>query len=469
MRSVPVPIPTSTPTPAPVVAVCLCLLCAGCGAGYVTPTPSATPSPTTAGDGGTSPVRTPDPTPTDLTPTETPSRSATPSPTATATATPASQGAVRVVNASGGTATLPVNATLVYQRTARLLGSDARRPDAVVVRAVDAPASRSPPAFFRLWGLTRPPTDRELQVAAYVSDPDRVVVNGAVDAGPATLEATLAHESVHVVQFRREVFAAVRSPGSGPDASATTTAVTEGAAVFVADAYWRRYLADEPRAGGRPAASIRGVYANATGIGRWTAAPYRFGYRYVRERAGSPSSVASVYDDPPATTEQVLHPGVEEGPVALDARAVDTETWEDDGAERRMGELFVRVVLSTGLSERRAAAGADGWGEDARIGFVNATGARGYAWVLRFDDAANATEFEDALDGSLSARNLTRDGGVWSGDGRAFRPVRVDDRTVVVFAGAPAFVRAADAGTDGKEIVVAAPGAGERDDGSAGG
>lgn len=125
-----------------------------------------------------------------------------------------------------------------------------------------------------------------------------------------------------------------------------------------------------------------------------------------------------------------------------------------------MGELFVRVALSTALPEGRAAAGADGWGEDARLGFVNATGARGYGWVLRFDDAANATEFGDALAAYLDARNFARDGGIRSNDGRAFRAVRVDDRTVVVLAGAPGFVRGTTVRTDGDAVVVAAPGSG---------
>lgn len=427
---------------APALLLACCLLLSGCGATFVTPAPEATPTPTPAET-----VATPGPTatPGNASPTSTPNARTT----VPATPTAASQGYVTV---DGGT--LPVDATRVWIRTRMLLGTDSQPPDSVQVLNVSASATPRPSPFFRLWGLVPPNRTDGPTIAAYVTGPSRVYVNREIRDRPAFLEHTLAHEYAHIVQYRTGVFDALRvAYGSSPDEQATRTAVVEGTAVVVGDTYWRRYMTR----GTRPAENIRRLYRNSTGAARWTVAPYRFGYRYASAQANA-STLPRVYENPPNSTEEVLHPGRKDAVADLNTTVRETDTWLYVSGNEQMGELFVRVALSTELRESQAAAGADGWGADARVTFVNETGANGYAWVLRFDDGANATEFESVLNTYLRERGTTQDGNVRLTGDSAFRQERVDRRTVVVLAGAQTFVRNATVRATNESIRVHAPG-----------
>jgi hypothetical protein len=150
----------------------------------------------------------------------------------------------------------------------------------------------------------------------------------------------------------------------------------------------------------------------------------------------------------------VLHPGVEEGPVPLRIRLQNERegVWRETFAppRARVGEAFLRVMLATELDDERATRAAAGWGNDTRIAFNNESGARSYAWVIRFDDAANASEFDAAVEDYLRGRTGkgsladNRTGREWTTtlDGRsvAYRLRRTDDRTAVLLLGTPAFV-----------------------------
>jgi hypothetical protein len=166
-----------------------------------------------------------------------------------------------------------------------------------------------------------------------------------------------------------------------------------------------------------------------------------------------PAEIDSVYDDPPATTEQLLHgPGA--GPEANLPVEVASGDWESASRRRTtFGELFLRGTLATRLSEEAAADAAAGWGTDERLVFTRdgETGYvwlhTGYVWLHRWDDAANATEFQRAFDSYLN-RTLNRstvagpDGPTagWRGDGETYRLLRLDDQTTALVAGSPAFV-----------------------------
>ena len=129
------------------------------------------------------------------------------------------------------------------------------------------------------------------------------------------------------------------------------------------------------------------------------------------------------------------------------------------GIRDRLGEAFLRVALATELDDERAARAAGGWGNDTRIAFNDESGARSYAWVVRFDAAANASTFDEAVGTYLDRRTGSgplvddRPGRRWSGtvDDRrvAYRLVRTDDRTAVLLLGEPGFV---DAGNDGEAV-----------------
>jgi len=417
----------------PALLVLLVVL-AGCGGLTGTPTDTA-PSPTAP--------PTPSPTPT-ASPTPTPP----PTPTEVEVDAP-------TLNVSGGD--LPVDPGRVFAITQRVLGTNLTTyPDVVIQRPEEVPffAERAP-AFYRLLGLT---FDRQgVETAAYVRGPETVYVNDRILNRTVLVEYTLVHEYTHVVQHRIDVYRDLRVVGASTDAKSVRTAVIEGAAVYAADTYWQRHIQQDQR----PADDIAQVYDDANGATWYVAAQYHLGYRYVDASIDSPADLPRVYDDPPRTSEELVHrlPPGSEPPADLPVNVSgETREWFEVPSRTRMGELFVRAVLRTELSETAAARGADGWGNDALITFSGESGAkRGYVWVLRWDDAANATEFEDAFRGYLDAR-ATREGDLWRNNSTAYGLERIGDRTAVAYVGKPDFVTNATAKvTDGGTVAVRPP------------
>lgn len=421
----------------PVLSALLVVLVvlAGCGGLTGTPTDTA-PSPTAP--------PTPSPTPT-ASPTPTPP----PTPTEVEVDAP-------TLNVTGGDP--PVDPGRVFAITQRVLGTNLTTyPDIVIQRPEEVPffAERAP-VFYRLLGLT---FDRAgVETAAYVRGPETVYVNERILNRTVLVEYTLVHEYTHVVQHRTGVYRGLRRVvGAATDGEAVRTAVVEGAAIYTADTYWQRHLQRNVR----PADDIAQAYRNATGGTWYVVAQYHLGYRYVDAEIDSPADLPEVYDDPPRTSEEVVHrlPPGSEPPANLPVNVSgETREWFEVPSRTRMGELFVRAVLRTELSETAAARGADGWGNDALATFSDESGVkRGYVWVLRWDDAANATEFEDAFRAYLDAR-ATREGDLWHNDSTAYRLERIGDRTAVVYIGKPDFVTNATATvTDGGTVEVRPP------------
>lgn len=202
-------------------------------------------------------------------------------------------------------------------------------------------------------------------------------------------EGVLAHEFAHSILLR----AAPEQPVGSPDASFAGKATVEGAAEYVQAAYERRYLGRAPS----PIDSLPRNPEAAYFLGR-----YHYGYKYFQARVDDPSEVAAVHADPPNTSEQVLHgyAPAEEPPrefrvsAARDHLSSDA-AWRYAGSDR-LGEITLLLTLRTRLSTERAAAGAAGWGNDRLVTFEG-DDRRGFAWVVRWDDAANATEFAEAF------------------------------------------------------------------------
>jgi hypothetical protein len=115
-------------------------------------------------------------------------------------------------------------------------------------------------------------------------------------------------------------------------------------------------------------------------------------------RAGGFELVNRMYEHPPSTTEQVIHPEkylAGEGAVPVDApRAPEGYEVLVSG---RVGELSTRVILSRCLDKKKASAAAAGWGGDA-FSIVRApSGQAGLLWATTWDDELQAAEFESAL------------------------------------------------------------------------
>jgi hypothetical protein len=308
-----------------------------------------------------------------------------------------------------------------------------------------------PRPFDRMIGFRAFEVDNGLSGGA--SRDGRIRVTAAYRNRPGRLEQTLAHEYLHLVQFQRGLQDRVHErlyPEDGDptlDTALADSAILEGHGQYVADTYWRRYQGE----GVSPSERLAARYENETAMFRRVTARYLWGARYLKAR-GAVDNFSALYSDLPRTTEEVLHPGTDDRPVPLNVTA-DPGSWLKvaDGGRERAGELYLRLALRTEIDRERAIAAAAGWGNDRALRFTDADGeGTAFAWVVRFDDAANATEFVGP------AREYARERSGRS-DSVEARLKRVDDRTVTLLYGPAEFVEGATVRSDSGNVTVAAP------------
>jgi hypothetical protein len=388
-----------------------------------------------------------------------------PCPTATAPANDTSTAAVTPTSAAdvdvrGDTDRLPVNATVVWLRVLALHDlspMDVQAPVVTVKGASEQTFSETDldgdvDRFGRQLGLNENQSD-----SVRLSSPDGFVVPprfsdgnyttvrmGVAEDDPApVVEATLAHEYVHVVQVETnfsltdEELAAIQATVSRE----TFADVREGAAEYAADVYADRYLE-----GVNLSAERRAAYEEAdTNAWKLSRAGYYYGYCHVAARVDSPAQLPTVYESPPETDEQLIHglAPAEEPPVPLSVRAGDG--WQRRGT---VGELELQVALTEHLTESRAAAAAAGWGNDT---LLRRDG--GYVWVVRMDDAANASDLDGALRDHVDALAAADDPIDRPAD-TAYRVVRVQDDTLALVVGDRAFVEDVRVAADDRTVTV---------------
>ncbi len=143
--------------------------------------------------------------------------------------------------------------------------------------------------------------------------------------------------------------------------------------------------------------------------------PYQDGAAFIAGLlgAGGYPAVNAAYADPPASTEQVLHPekyAAHETPVVL-AFPADLAARFGPGATLdaldTLGELQLRVWLKQlGVPGEQARAAASGWGGD-RVALVHAGGGDALALSTAWDSRADAVEFRAAAATALDALKLS--------------------------------------------------------------
>lgn len=432
------------------IALVLALVLAGCasptGPGTDSPDDLTPEAATPASDTPGASTGTPSPDPPTDTPTETPSP------------TPAGSDVDpwRKIEMQGGN--FSFDAAVVYRRVVRMHGLTlAEVPNVTVyVRnssSVSLSRIYSPSAFERAVGIT--PVAGNTKIAG-LAGRTRVFIYEGVVTDEAEREAVLAHEYAHILQFVVGAHSTVGGnvEGSESQRGRVVTGVVEGASTFVENRYRVRYLDQQPRRLDWAASR-----AGRTTFGAFIVAPYVFGHRYVHRRIDSVRNLSTVYEDPPQTTEQLIHNLDPDEEPALDV-SVRTDTdgtaWDFDGRTTK-GELFTRLVLEQELSGERAARAAAGWGGDRMHLFTNGSGGTGFVWTVRWDDAAEADEFGAALRDYLDARGDEREG-TWYVNGTAYRVVRPSDGTVVLVAGAEDFVSDATVSGSGADYRVTVDG-----------
>jgi hypothetical protein len=241
------------------------------------------------------------------------------------------------------------------------------------------------------------------QLAGYYEPADGTMYM-ASDLGDDEAEATLAHELVHALQDQRwnlEDRSKYR-PGDG-DRSEAVSALAEGDAtsamfdVMIARAAGGKKTAldlpDEIFSEQIRQGMNQGPGASAPHVMRTSlAAPYIYGTVFVHSlrRRGGWEAVNRAWDDPPSTSEQVLHVdkwAAHEAPLAIGPPAFGAlgSGWRvaDEDSE---GELGARIAFEEWMDPKAAAEASAGWGGDRAVLLTNGDRAA-FAWRLRFDAA----------------------------------------------------------------------------------
>lgn len=114
-------------------------------------------------------------------------------------------------------------------------------------------------------------------------------------------------------------------------------------------------------------------------------------------RAGGYRLVNQVYQSPPRTTEQVLHPEKYlSGELAVEVATPRLPETYATVASGQMGELHVKTLLRACNSLESASRAAHGWGGDAFV--IGRRGELGLLlWATTWDSEVDAIEFEQAV------------------------------------------------------------------------
>ncbi|WP_175416456.1 Hvo_1808 family surface protein [Natrinema versiforme] len=266
-------------------------------------------------------------------------------------------------------------------------------------------------------------------VAGYY-DPatDEIVIVSENPDTPELNELTLGHELVHALQDQR--FDLSQLEGTTQDGETAKNGLVEGDASRVEREYEHRCgtewdclePVDGPSSGGL---DINwGIYFSVY-------QPYSDGpdyVNYLRDQGEGWSAVNAAYDDPPATTAAVIHPGSEREPanVSVPDRSsgdwrqlrVDGETANDTVGEAGMVAMFAAdaldsdqpsVIDSTELLQSPESYNynhsyTNGWAGDELVVYTNdeaenasdpaaAAGRAGYVWRTQWESNGDTQQF----------------------------------------------------------------------------
>jgi hypothetical protein len=219
--------------------------------------------------------------------------------------------------------------------------------------------------------------DHTIYVVKEFFDPSNRVAAGS----------TLAHELMHILQG--EYFSLPRP--SSTDEQNALSALVEGEAGLIGS----QYLVEH---GSRPhGPSPESILEPLEAL--WLF-PYIYGepfVRYIYERGGW-SMVNTLYDDPPRSTTQILHPEKYlEGwrPITVDPPPHPGDGWRLM-LQDVMGEFFVRQVLRAHLDGLSANRSAEGWRGDVLQLYERGDGYM-LRWKMLWENEDEAAEFSEAF------------------------------------------------------------------------
>jgi hypothetical protein len=254
------------------------------------------------------------------------------------------------------------------------------------------------------------------QVAGFYRPRDRsMYLVGDQDLAAPEARITLAHEFTHALQDQRfDLRALLPEESDNDDRSLAIRAVVEGDATLTMSLYAFRHLTRaelDAVLQADSAAESAALEAAPLILRRELTFPYRDGLAFVLAhfQRGGWDAVNALYDRPPGSTSEVLHPELYDSAwtptlVALgDGAAALGPDWRE---LRRnvLGELDLQVLLEQFVGETSARQAADGWAGDAYGVFEDGSGRAAVHLRTVWRDEAEAAEFFAAYADAVQAR-----------------------------------------------------------------
>ncbi len=255
---------------------------------------------------------------------------------------------------------------------------------------------------------------------------------------------TYAHEYVHSLQQQHFDIKAIRERlEDNSDQSLAFLGVIEGDATIGQTLYFFNYMDEQDLE------RLREIFA-ATDTAQFDASPhlvrriftfpYIEGYRFVLTGYLSEGEtwgvIDDIYENPPRSTEQVLHPEKYvsgEEPIAVELPDLDAALGDDWTAisTDTLGEFLIMAYIEPWLeSEAIAIAAASGWGGDKYTLLKGPNDANLLAVSIAWDTPEDAQEFFDLFSQAMTTRTALE----WqpAGEGSTARTLLLADQAIYI-------------------------------------
>jgi hypothetical protein len=298
------------------------------------------------------------------------------------------------------------------------------------------------------------------QIGGYY-DPETKEMNVVLLSGnrpgktlPVLEQITYSHEFTHALQdqyFGLEAFVDEEIAFANPDMAQARLSLVEGDATVVMNEY-TVYITEEAPLLVLGQILIQGAASGSLSIPEGTPAiltrellsPYLDGANFVEalRAEGGWERVNQAYENPPASTEQILHPEKYlEGDMPIEVELAPDENPLGDGWEllfdRPLGEFYLREYLDTQLPPLDVIEAGGGWGGDRYRLYYNAESQQ-RAWVLRleWDTPLDAEQFAEVFVkfGDTRFETSADADGCWSNERDAICFAEVDAASLVSYA-----------------------------------
>lgn len=256
----------------------------------------------------------------------------------------------------------------------------------------------------------------EEQVAGFYDPEARTLY---VIPGPLAGSLALAHEMAHALADQHFDLKQLQERARVDDDRALAlSGLIEGEATMVTSLWVFQSAMDPtlpPLATEDPAELIRAAAEGLEDVPRFLKEtltfPYLAGSTWAAEimrRGGGLKALDPYFEEPPDSTEQILHPErslpPRDMPAVIDPGLLEAARSRSDPVIKQdtMGEFGIRLLFQ-GSGEEAAAAAGEGWDGDRYL-LAGRKGARHFTWVSAWDSEADAEEFAASASGWLERR-----------------------------------------------------------------